>query len=142
MCVCVRVCVCVCVCVCVYSFPPLSLHAAQCPELAVPSFCSLIFNGMDITTNQSSYTVNDTVQFQCATGYQPVNSATDMVLSDSNTVCQDGNVWSLLDSTVACRSKSHTAGCYYVHMYTLNVCCVVILWRSEIIAYRPSQFST
>lgn len=80
--------------------------AAQCPELTVPSFCSLIFNGIDITTNQSSYTFNppnDTVQFQCATGYQLVNVAADMVLNDPGTVCQDGNDWSLLDSNVVCR---------------------------------------
>ena len=126
LCVCVCVCVCTCSCVCVCIPSLLSLPAAQCPELTVPSFCSLIFNGMDITTNQSSYTVNDTVQFQCATGYQPVNSATDMVLSDSNTVCQDGNVWSLLDSTVACRS--HTlAATICTHVYRECLLCSYIV---------------
>lgn len=73
----------------------------SCPDLSVPSYGVLNFNGSDVTQSQpGSYPENSTVEYACATGYRLINAATGAEQALTSTTCLVNGTWTL--EGVAC----------------------------------------
>ena len=93
--------------------------SGSCPDLSVPSYGVLNFNGSDVTQSQpGSYPENSTVEYACATGYRLINAATGVEQALTSTTCLVNGTWTL--EGVACLSKKKGFKCHIL-LYTYRL---------------------
>lgn len=83
---------------------PVCLCLATCVRLDPLAFGRLLLNGIDITPNQPEPVTGQTIDYQCAEGYQLVDAAnTSRVLTQTVTICMVSGNWSIIG--VECMSE-------------------------------------